>query len=47
MFKSALDEGFKLMFWMLFMMFKMIWNIIIGAKNVKDAADYQARRGGR
>jgi len=47
MFKSALDEGFKLMFWSLFLMFKMIWNIIVGLMNVKKAADYQARRGGR
>lgn len=47
MFKSAFDEGLRVMFSALFLAAKMLWNIFIGAKNVKDAADYQARRGGR
>ena len=47
MFKSAFDEGLRVMFWAMFLAAKTIWNIFVGAKNVKDAADYQARRGGR
>ena len=47
MFTSVIGEGLQLMCWVMLMVAKAIWNIVIGLMNVKKAADYQARRGGR
>ncbi len=41
MFKSALDEGFRLMFGIMFYTCKLMWNIIVGYRNAKQAADDQ------